>query len=60
MVARAFAAHPPQAWELREEQAANDAAGLEDPLLDEKLDDASSSAESDSIALTTASNSARR
>ena len=47
---RALSQPIPQAWELREEQAANDAAGLEDPLLDEKLDDANFEAEEMSFA----------
>ena len=47
---RALSQPIPQAWELREEQAANDAAGLEDPVLDEKLDDANFEAEEMSFA----------
>ena len=35
---RALSQPIPQAWELREEQEANDAAGEEDLVLNEKLD----------------------
>ena len=39
-VAAALSQPVPQAWELREEQETNDAAGEVDLLLNEKLDDA--------------------
>ena len=47
---RALSQPVPQAWELREEQEANDAAGEEDLVLKEKLDDANFEAEEMSFA----------
>ena len=47
---RALSQPVPQAWELREEQEANDAAGEVDLLLNEKLDDANFEAEEMSFA----------
>ena len=47
---RALSQPIPQAWELREQQEANDAAGEEDLVLDEKLDDSNFEAEEMSFA----------
>ena len=47
---RALSQPVPQAWELREEQEANDAAGEVDLLLNEKLDDANFEADESSFA----------
>ena len=47
---RALSQPVPQAWELREEQETNDAAGEVDLLLNEKLDDANFEADESSFA----------
>lgn len=47
---RALSQPVPQAWELREEQEANNAAGEVDLLLNEKLDDANFEADESSFA----------
>ena len=47
---RALSQPIPQAWELPEEQEANDAVGEEDLVLNEKLDDANFEAEDMSFA----------
>ena len=47
---RALSQPVPQAWELREEQEANDAAGEVDLLLNDKLDDANFEADESSFA----------